>query len=452
MARPRRVRQAGDEAKAQRLQGALHRVPDGPTPTREPPLVQLVEDVLRERESDFTCEQIRHGAVAGALLVAVREDQERFVAAVASVVADYERALDKARRTGAPEPTGPTLADVEATQRLAEFLKGEVEECRAELFGAVTVPFGTMADAAAWVARESEEYASTEDDLKALGEVLRGLRQPGSPMRIKVQPRAVLLQQAKQVRASDLRDFVSKAHRAEPDSDPGGLGFRDILMDLAGRSGYVVDILDLAYPAGRSKALGHLADEQDRLAEEVGVTGSQITRLILLDIPPVVQRWEIDVKASDPVGDAPLWFSVEMRDSVFSNSEVAEIFRTLRLEGLLTSSSLRDKREQQRQMLKFARERRDFRSPPMSWTDVVAEWNDAYPSGPHYHPASWHKALRKAREAFGEPKPPRVRAQRRTQPSRAAQDGDEHRARRRQANDKGTAQDNRGRGNHGRDA
>lgn len=391
MARPRGLRRPPDKAEAWLVEGGGHLLPDSPTVTRHPSVAELLECVLRDTEPDLTDEQVRRAATAGAELIAVREDPERFVAAVASLVAKHQLALAKPRAAGVPEPSAPTAADVDATQRTADYLRAEVIAVRQALFESPNKPFNKLVDAAVWARQEESRHALADAQYEEIYAVVRTLGELGSPVRVDANERYVLLQEKPIESAPTFGGEPSAADL------PG-------LADLMSRPPWV-------FRAGRSKALGYLSDVQRRLSAQAGVEEWEVTRHILLGVPPATRRWRPQgPNASLLWGrDVPLWFTIEIRDSAFSKEEVGEVFDNLRREGLLISARVRDERRRQRELLDFNRARRDLAWPVMRVADVVADWNAAHPGGPHYTPSSWLKALRKARKAFDEQEPVRLR-------------------------------------------
>ena len=393
-AEPRRVWRESDDAMEQRLAGKLHLMDDSPTVARPEPIVELVANMARSTDPDLTESQVGRAATAGAKLMEVRDDPEQFVAAVMSVVVKYERGLAKARASGAPEPIKPTFADVETTQRFSELMKEEVKACRDRLFdlAAVRLPFKTLAEALAWLSCEERTNALAGPEYQALERQARAL--DSGVLRVKAEARYVRLQERDDEPLPALGDGLSSA-------------------DLSGLAKLLMRPRSI-FLAGRSAPLRLLSDVQRRLSEQAGVDEWEVTRFILLGVPPAVRPWRPRVPdASLLLGHGmPLWFSVEIRDSALSFAELGELFDILRREGLLMSARLRNERRRQKELLDFNRTRRDLVKPVRLVRDVVADWNAAHPGGPHYTPNSWLKALRKAREAFGEPKPGRVRGRR----------------------------------------
>ena len=139
---------------------------------------------------------------------------------------------------------------------------------------------------------------------------------------------------------------------------------------------------------------------------------------VLLGVPAAVYRWRprlphpnLLVGATDML----YWFSLEIRDPRFSYEEIRELFGFLVEKGILTSTtSSAAQRDKFARLRAFVRERRDHRTPPMTWANIVAEWNATYPDE-HYTLRTIQRAYAKACQMSGEPKPPVMRGRPRGQ-------------------------------------
>jgi hypothetical protein len=354
----------------------------------------LLADMLRRTNPDFTDAQVRHAVAKGVGFLDNKKVTKQGLPDLVSLLAKQERELEAAGQRGGPAPSALTLADVEATQRLSEYLRAEVEIHRVVLFRSPHVPFGSPGDALAWMKREAGQHALEQSELEALQGQLQALDAgPGSPIRVAQEQRTVWL-----------RD--PRPHAPNPRNLP----------------------LAHAVPAGRSWLLGYLSDAQRHLSQQVGVQEWDITSLILLGIPPAVYRWQPRLPHPNLLfGKSGMlyWFSLEIRDPRCSFEEIRELFGLLVQEGFLTSTtSSASHRDKLRRVLEFVEARRELQSVPMTWADIAPEWCAANPDEP-YTLRGIKKAYRDALELFGLSKPV-VRRGRRQDDRRPAQ-GQHHR-------------------------
>ena len=383
---------------------------DRPSTVRE-----ALEVILREQHDDLSNKQVK-SAVANATpllegLYRILEDERKLTpeeksrlvetaSAFVAVFAQYERELAKAAQGAAPEPAMPTLSDVEATERLRDYLRGEVERVRTELFGSPRIPFKTVAEAATWLREESTQHAVSLDDALGVDEALRSYREFTSHLRIIAEPRIVFLGDPMLETLGEGVDDFRHCRR------PSLMAAQ--LADMPGRVAL--------HPAGLSSLLARLADVQERLARQVGIYEWEVTRLILFGAPPAVRRWRVRDAPLDLVIGGPTttpWFTIEVHDSRLSYGDARRLVSDLAHAGwVLRTPSSYGTRTKQRHLLEFVRERRELRAPPMAHVDILAEWNDANPNDRYELLTAYHNALREARRALGEPNPPRVRGRR----------------------------------------
>ena len=337
----------------------------------------------------MTDEQIKQAVREGAHLLVADNVTRQGVRAVVSLLAKHQRELEAARRQGSVAPTAPTLADVMATRRLDAFLRDRVMDCRQQIFGSSAPPFKTQMEAAAWASSESHRHSLASPEAAAITSQLQSIDAgPGSPVRVAYEARYVLLADPKE---------------AQP-PDPLTDAF------LAAQMGHTWFL-----QAGRSMPLGYLSDVQRRLSEQAGVHEWEITRFILRDIPPAVRRWrprvpELGLLLGD---DPPPWFSIEIRDRHLSFQEVRELFGVLVDDGFLVpTTASAEQRAKLEHVLEFVEERREFCTPPMSWVDVLTEWNEETPEA-QYSLRGIKKAHSDALRLFGRSKPEMRRAPRR---------------------------------------
>lgn len=360
----------GEDEDAERRSTPKQALGDGLTigavqPAVERPLTaeeQLLE-MIRRADPDLSEEQVEQAVQEGTSLL--RQNNVTgsgvSVSAVVSLLARHQRELDVARRQGNPAPPTPTPADVVATRRLQLYLHDRIADCRRQIFESAEPPFKTQAEAAAWANEEFHRNSLAEPELEAIRALLRAIDPgPGSPMRVSGEGRYVLLGPPDEELPDRESDEQSRA------------------ASLAAHMGQAPTFV----LAGRSENLGFLSDVQRRLSEQVGVSEWEITRLILLDIPPAVRRWrprvpELDLLLGD---NPPAWFSVEIRDRHLSYPEIRDLFAELVREGFLapTTSSARQRAKLLR-LLDFVDQRRLYCSPARRWSDVLAEWNEANP-------------------------------------------------------------------------
>ena len=270
---------------------------------------------------------------------------EEDIPAFVSICLAFEHEIAKGAGASVAEPT---LADFEATQRIADYLSDEVEACRRKLFGKAAIPFRTLAEASEWARAESSCHALAPAERAEITQSLERIETAVGPVRFSHDWRYVLLRPPQEA-------------AAPPSPTPAQLG---ALMGLG-----------WFYPANRSEKLAHLSDVQRRLHEQAGVEEWEITRFVLLGLPPAVHRWRARVPEARWLRGSPgvpLWFSVEIRDQHFAYEEIRSLFGSLVRDGLLepapASTQQRDKLERLRQ---FVTERRYHRSPPMAWSDIA---------------------------------------------------------------------------------
>jgi len=359
------------------------RMPSAQSPSVE----EAFREALRNADPDLSEDQARHAASVVAPLLTREGITPQDIPAIVSISLAYEHEI--AKGVG-PTVAEPTTADLEATQRIADYLSGEVETCRLKLFEEAAVPFRKLDAAAEWARGESDRSSLTQAERDTIHELLKTVDQPGSPLRINPEWRYVLLRPPSEATlpvSPTAADFTA----------------------LMGAPRWL-------FPAGRSVSLGHLADVQQRLSEQAGVDEWEITRFVLLGLPPAVQRWRARVPEARWLRGSPgvpLWFSVEIRDRHFAYEEIRSLFGSLVRDGLLVpapaSTRQRDKLERLRQ---FVIERRYHRSPPMAWVDIAHDWSEANPDE-HYTLRAIQRAYKRSFGLHGEEKPPTMRGRRR---------------------------------------
>ena len=347
---------------------------------RLPSINEILREALQAADPELTEDQVRHGASVVAPRLHSETTRPEDIQAIVSICADYERALARAE---GPSPAEPTLRDLEATQKLGGYLRGEVESCRQVLFSSADVPFRTLTAAAEWARSESDSHSLASPQREAMEEQFRAIDQPGFPVRVRAEWRHVQLSPSDE---TTLPDAPTPADFAAVMGAPRWL-----------------------FPAGCSVSLGHLADVQQRLCHQVGVAEWEIARFVLLDLPPAVRRWQArlpDVGLLLGGTEAPPWFTVEIRDPRFSYVEIRALFGSLVRDGLIVSAtSSADQREKLERLRQFVIERRDRPWPPGAWIDIVRDWNEANPDE-HYTLRAIQRAYSKVCKLHGEEKAP----------------------------------------------
>jgi hypothetical protein len=348
---------------------------------------EALRDALHAADPGLSEAQARHAASLVAPLLTADGLAEEDILAFVSISLAYEHEI--AKGTGALVAQ-PTLADFEATKRVADYLSGEVEACRLKLFEARTVPFRTLDAASEWSRGESDRHSLAQAEYDEIATRLGAIALPGSPLRVNPERRYVLL------RPPSEATLPAAATRT----------------DLAARMGAPRWL----FLAGRSVSLGHLSDVQQRLAEQAGVEEWEITRFVLLGLPPAVQPWRARVPEARWLRGSPgvpLWFNVEIRNRHLAYEEIRSLFSSLVRDGLLepapASTQQRDKLERLRE---FVTKRRYHRSPPQAWTDIAHDWNEVNPNE-HYTVRAIQRAYKKICTLRGEQKPPTMRGRRR---------------------------------------
>ena len=309
--------------------------------------------LLEEKHSDLNVDQ-REAAAADMAPVFALLDRERVDAQsidmLVALFAGQQRELDKVRRQGGLEPETPTLADFEATKRVADYLREQVEVSRSALFdmpmseARTRGPFATLADAEKWVKKEAFLHRVSEQP---------HVDNPGQSWRVKWERRYVVL--------------------------------GPMLSHVSGPW----------WAAGNSGILHALSDQQRELSDQTGAEEWEITRFVLCDVPPAIRRWKLRSPLRLQRPDLPFLFSIEMRDDRLNYAEVRKLFGELARLGLLkksvTSSGQRDKR---RRVYDFWLDRREPREsdylqavmkpgiskfPVMTDEDIAREWSSNHP-------------------------------------------------------------------------
>jgi len=339
---------------------------------------EALAHLFAAQHPDLSPRQVEHAI--GKLLPLCTGDYVtgRGMDSLVSVFAGHEREL----ATGVPT-WAPTIADLEATRRLADYLERQVKDCRQELFGSAEIPFATLTEAAAWAEEEASAHALSTQEYKELAEGLNA----GSPaLRVNAEAREVVLTDIDAAR----RPLLSTGKRARHE---------------------VVPIW--VYPVGRSERLAHLSDTTQRLAAEVGIGVSEATCAILVGRPAAVRAWQI---ALLPRPRVPFRCAIEIRDPRLSYQEIRQVFGTLTRKGVLTpTSSSAAQRQKLERLYEFVVERR-LQSPPVAWKDIVREWNAAH-TAERYSLRAIQRAYKAAWTAKGEQKPPQMRGRRRKRPT-----------------------------------
>ena len=229
-----------------------------PSRARPPTITERLADLFYQQHSDLSDDQIKCATAEAAPLLGMLDEAKttpQRISEVVALFAQHQREKQAAGQSGGPGPSAPTLADVEATQRLSDFLRKQVEVLRAELFGSTRPPFGTLAEAVTWLREEATQHARGFDDALASDEALQSFRERTPDLRIIAEPRIVYLGDPRLETLGEGEDDFSHLARASLMAAQ--------LSEMPGRVAL--------HPAGSSELLARLADVQRQLAEQVGV-------------------------------------------------------------------------------------------------------------------------------------------------------------------------------------